>query len=116
MVDEIAPAELKERLDRGEDVQIVDIRPSRAFRQGHIPGAENVPFDRFARAVEDHEWGEEVVVVCPMGESSIQAARLLESYEGVREDATVANLTGGYQDWHYDLETGDGEVESGPDG
>ena len=45
------------------------------------------------------------MVVCPVGESSLQAARLLEAYERVHEDARVVNLTGGYRDWEYDLET-----------
>jgi thiosulfate/3-mercaptopyruvate sulfurtransferase len=106
MVDEMEPEELRDRLDRGENVQVVDIRQPGSFAEGHIPGATNVPFDRFAREIDDHEWGEEVVVVCPMGESSLQAARLLESYEAVDEDARVANLQGGYRGWDYDLETG----------
>lgn len=112
MVDDITADDLKERLDRGENVQVIDIRPERAFRQGHIPGAENLPFDRFAREVEHREWRDDIVVVCPMGESSVQAARLLESYEGVASDARVGNLDGGYQEWPYELETEteDGEV------
>ncbi len=106
MVDEISPAELHGRLDDGADVQVVDIRQPDSFAEGHIPGATNLPIDRFAREVEDHEWGEEVVVVCPVGESSLQAARLLESYEGVDADARVVNLDGGYEAWDYDLESG----------
>lgn len=105
MVKEIPPGVVKGQLDRGADIQVVDIRPERAFREGHIPGAENIPFDRFAREVEDQEWGDEVIVVCPMGESSLQAARLLESYEGINEDATIANMEGGYQEWDYELES-----------
>jgi rhodanese-related sulfurtransferase len=106
MVEEMSPAELKERLDDGADVQVVDIRQPDSFEEGHSPGARNLPIDRFAREVEDHAWGEEVVVVCPVGESSLQAARLLESYEGVGEDARVANLSGGYEEWDYALESG----------
>jgi rhodanese-related sulfurtransferase len=107
MVDEMAPEELKERLDRGEDIQIVDIRQPDSFAEGHIPGATNIPFDRFAQEIDDHDWGEEVVVVCPMGESSLQAARLLESYEAVDKDARVANLAGGYREWDYDPGSGE---------
>jgi rhodanese-related sulfurtransferase len=104
MVEEIGPGELHARLENGADVQVIDVRPEREFRRGHVPGAENVPIRRFARAVEDHEWGDDIVVVCPIGESSLQAARLLEAYEGVPEDARIANLTGGYRDWEYELE------------
>lgn len=104
MVEEVTPDELHRRLGNGDDVQVVDVRPERFFRRGHIPGAENVPFHRFAREVSGRDWGRDIVVVCPHGESSLQAARLLESYEGVQEGATVANLVGGYDAWEYELE------------
>lgn len=106
MVETITPGELKARLDRGEDVQVVDIRPVEAFEAGHIPGAENLPFDRFTQEIDERDWGEDIVLVCPLGESSLQAARLLESFEGVGEDATIANMTGGYQEWEYELNSG----------
>jgi rhodanese-related sulfurtransferase len=106
MVEEMSPAELKERLDDGADVQVVDIRQPDYFEEGHIPGATNLPMDRLAREIDDHEWGEEIVVACPIGQSSRQAARLLESYEGVDDDTRVANLDGGYEAWDYDLESG----------
>ena len=104
MVEETSPDELHARLEDGADVQVIDVRPEREFRRGHVRGAENVPITRFARAVADHEWGDDIVVVCPIGESSLQAARLLEAYEGVPEEARIANLSGGYRDWEYELE------------
>lgn len=104
------PSELHERIDE-DDVQVVDIRPVSAFREGHIPGAINVPFPDLAQEVERIDWGEDIVVVCPKGESSLQAARMLEAYEGVDAQARVANLEGGYRDWDYDLST---DVEDAP--
>ncbi|HKJ57853.1 MAG TPA: rhodanese-like domain-containing protein [Halobacteriales archaeon] len=104
MVEEMSPDELHARLENGAAVQVIDVRPEREFHRGHVPGAENVPITRFARAVADHEWGDDIVVVCPHGESSLQAARLLEAYEGVPEDARIANLSGGYRAWEYELE------------
>lgn len=113
MVEEITPETLHERLADGEDVQVVDIRTPEEFEAGHIPGATNLPFDRFARGVSGKEWGDDIVVACPIGESSLQAARLLEAYEGVDEDATVSNLVGGYRAWEYELESDPGAVEDG---
>lgn len=111
MVEEITPEALKERLERGDDVQVIDIRQSPEFERGHIPGAVNIPFHRFAREVDDRDWGEDIVVACPVGESSLQAARLLEAYEGVSESAVVSNLVGGYRAWSYELETGPAAIE-----
>ena len=106
MVEEVSPEALHERLEAGDDVQVVDIRPEAEYDRGHVPGALNLPMDRFAAGIEDVEWGEDVVVACPIGKSSVQAARLLGSYEGVADEARVASLDGGYRAWEYDLETG----------
>ena len=105
MVERLTPARLHEKLENGEDVHVVDIRPEGAFARGHIPGAENVPYLKLADRIADVDWGEEVVVVCPEGQSSVQAGRILESYEGIDDDAVVASLDGGYDEWEYDLET-----------
>ena len=107
MVDEVTPEEVKERIDDGDDTQVVDIRSPRQFEQGHIPGAINIPMAELPSRVDDVEWGDDVVVACPIGQSSIQAARLIGSYEGVDDDSSVTSMAGGYQEWDYDLETGD---------
>lgn len=104
-VPEIEPEEVKRKIDEGEPIQIIDIRSPAEFAMGHIPGAENVPMHELPRRVDDIEWGEDVVVACPIGQSSIQAARLIGSYEGVGESAAVKSMAGGYQAWTYDLET-----------
>jgi len=107
MVREISADELHERLEAGDPVQVIDVRSEAAYRRGHIPGAENVPIHRFTGAIEDRDWAEEIVVACPHGESSLQAARLLEAYEGTGTDTEVANLADGYEAWEYGLERSD---------
>jgi len=105
MVESLTAAQLAERLSDGADVHLVDTRTPDAFTDGHIPGAENVPYPELASRIADIEWGEEIVLVCERGESSLQAARILESYEGIDEETRVANLADGYEGWHGDLET-----------
>jgi rhodanese-related sulfurtransferase len=111
MVGEISAEKLHERLEAGEPIQVIDVRPEHAYRRGHIPGAENVPIAQFTDAIEDYDWGEEIVVACPHGESSLQVARLLKAYEGTGSETRIANLADGYDGWEYDLERG----SSGPD-
>lgn len=103
MTDEISPEELKTKLDAGEDVQVVDIRPPAAYAEGHVPGAINVPMTELADRIDGIEWDDDVVVVCPVGQSSVQAARLIGSYEGADADA-VRSMAGGYEAWEYELE------------
>lgn len=106
MVREVTPDELAEKLDDG-DVQIVDIRSPAEFDRGHVPGAINVPMGELPARIDEREWGDDVVVVCPIGQSSVQAARLIESYEAVDADS-VASMEGGYDAWEYELEKTDG--------
>lgn len=110
MVEEITAAELQERL-ADDGPQVVDIRPAAAYQQGHIPGAINVPLTELPRRVDEIDWAKEVVTVCPVGQSSIQAARLIGSFEGAQE-ATVKSLAGGYRDWEGALESGPADHES----
>lgn len=110
MVEELTPEQVKEKLDDGE-IQVIDIRDQRAFDEGHVPGAINVPMSELPRAVDEIDWEDEIVCVCPIGQSSIQAAKLVSSFEGIDEDARVTSMKGGYRAWSYALES-----ETAPDG
>ncbi|WP_251328465.1 rhodanese-like domain-containing protein [Haloplanus pelagicus] len=107
MVEEVTPEEIHERLESGDGPQIIDIRDPDDFATGHIPGALNVPMGELPSRIDEIEWEEEVVVACPIGQSSIQAARLIGSYEGVEDAGSVRSMQGGYDAWEYDLERDD---------
>lgn len=79
-----------------ETADVIDIRDADNFVEGHIPGAENIPLDDLEDVVDDREWGDEVVIVCYVGQTSQQAARLIDAYA---DDTTVASMAGGYEDW-----------------
>lgn len=82
---EIGTEELRSLLDEDESrdgVRVVDIRSPAAYSRGHIPGSENVPLQRLVDDIEQFDGDERVVTVCPHGKSSVQAARLIASYEG----------------------------------
>ena len=111
---EIGNEEMRDLLD-AEDATIVDIRSPAAFRRGHIPGSENLPLPSLVDSVERFEDTERVVTVCPKGQSSVQAARLIASYEGFdgRVESFEPGLTG------YEGEIADGAdsaaSDEGPD-
>ncbi|MFB6296800.1 MAG: rhodanese-like domain-containing protein [Halobacteriales archaeon] len=110
MVEEVTPEEVKEKLD-DEDAQVVDIRGPEQFAEGHVPGAINIPMADLPNRVDEVEWSDDVTVVCPIGQSSVQAAKLIGSYEGADADA-VKSMEGGYREWDYELESGEpDEVE-----
>ena len=105
MVDELTPEEVNERVESG-DVRVIDTRPPEQFERGHIPGAINVPLTELPARVDEIDWDDtDVVCACPVGQSSIQAAKLIQSYEGVDDSVTVASMEGGYREWEFDLES-----------
>jgi rhodanese-related sulfurtransferase len=106
---EISPEEVAELLDADEDVRIVDIRPEAQFERGHIPDSENIPFHALADEIERLDGAERVVTVCPHGQASVQAARLVASYEGVPDDARVESMEGGLETWESEVQRADDE-------
>ena len=106
MDEEITAEELHALLETGEDITIVDIRSAEAFERGHIPGSLNLPFHRLPQQIERLNGTERVVTVCPHGKASLQAARLIRSYEGT-QTARVESLREGLVGWPFDLERTD---------
>jgi rhodanese-related sulfurtransferase len=107
---EIGNEQLKELVD-DEAARVVDIRSPSAFQRGHIPGSENVPLPALVDEVEQFDSTDRVVTVCPKGKSSVQAARLIASYEGF--DGRVESFEPGLSGWKGPIE--DGETEPIPD-
>ncbi|EFW92039.1 Rhodanese domain protein [Haladaptatus paucihalophilus DX253] len=102
---EISTDDVHELVESDADVRIVDIRPEPQFDSGHIPGSENIPFHTLPSRIGELDGAEHVVTVCPLGKSSVQAARLIGSYEGVPEDTRVESMAGGLSEWEYELES-----------
>ncbi|WP_435097928.1 rhodanese-like domain-containing protein [Halorubrum sp. N11] len=107
MVEELTPEEVSERV-QNEDVRVIDTRSPAQYEQGHIPGAINVPLGDLSSMVPDMDWDDtDVVCACPIGQSSKQAAMLIQSYEDVEDDVLVASMAGGYEEWDFELESGE---------
>jgi len=103
MVEEISTEDLEKRVGKA---QILDVREDHEVDQtdgGFVPGATHVPMSRLPAEMDEHDWSDEIYIICRHGNSSVQAARLLMSYEGVDEDAVVASVAGGYLDWEGEL-------------
>ena len=96
------PQEVRERLNTGAAVTLLDVRTEDEFTAGHIPGAVCLPLQalsaRAAAVLPDKE--AEIFVYCQSGRrSAAAAARLLKmGYSNVSD-------FGGIQDWPYDITT-----------
>jgi len=74
-------ADLKQRLDAGEDVLVLDVRTAQDFvgEQGHIATVTHIPLAELAARLEDiSEYQERpVIIVCRTDRKSAKAARIL---------------------------------------
>jgi adenylyltransferase/sulfurtransferase len=92
---EITATELKQRLDRGDKLRIIDVREPNEWQINRIPGAELIPLGEVPRRYAELDPEEEIVVQCKMGGRSAKAADFLRSVGFKR----VLNLKGGILDW-----------------
>ena len=78
-VPEISPQELHDRLTRGAQVQIIDVRTGLEFSNGHISGAVNVPIQSLLRKLPqlDLDASKPIVTVCKTAHRSVPATRVL---------------------------------------
>src|SRR6266705_2919493 len=92
---EITSVELKQRLDRGDRLTIVDVREPNEYQINRIPDSELIPLGDVPKRYNELDPDEELVVLCKMGGRSAKAADFLRSVGFKR----VLNLKGGILDW-----------------
>ncbi|MDF2659728.1 MAG: rhodanese protein [Paenibacillus sp.] len=90
----ITAKEVKERLEQGERLSILDVREPDEWEAGHIDGARHIPLGLIVQRHKELNPGKETIVVCRSGNRSGLACELLESM-----GYSVANMTGGMSQW-----------------
>ena len=90
------PDEVREKLERGDEVFLVDVREPRQFHKGHIPDAILLPAADFAERYDrEIDPEDEVILVCERGETSAAAAKYLV----LQGFSNVATMAGGMAAW-----------------
>lgn len=92
---EIEVTALKARFDRGEKVNLVDVREPHEFQIARIPGSTLIPLGDLPKRVNELNPADEVVVHCKSGMRSAKAADFLRQAGFKR----VLNVKGGILAW-----------------
>lgn len=95
----ITPEELKQRMESGEPLAIVDLRHTLDFLASPylIPGAIRIPLEKLELRQQEIPRGREVVLYCTCpNEASSARARLLLRQQGIAEARVLA---GGFHGW-----------------
>lgn len=98
---EITATELKQRIDSGDDVQIIDVREQNEFDYARIPNSTLIPLGQVVTRIADIDPNRDTVVHCKMGGRSAKAIELLKSAGFAGK---LTNLKGGITAWSNEVD------------
>ncbi|MBM6616377.1 rhodanese-like domain-containing protein [Bacillus suaedaesalsae] len=95
----ITPKELKEKLSKGENLEIIDVREHEEVAQGMIPGAKHIPMNEIPSRLEELDVEKEHIFICRSGRRSENVCHYLHD-QGYK----VVNMVGGMLEWEGNTE------------
>jgi rhodanese-related sulfurtransferase len=98
-VKQISTTEVKQLLESGKSLNLIDVREVDEVKEGKIPGVVNIPLGLLEARMHELDKSKEYIMVCRSGGRSGRATQFLESW-----GYQVINMSGGMLEW-------DGETE-----
>ncbi|WP_438432707.1 rhodanese-like domain-containing protein [Gorillibacterium sp. sgz500922] len=87
--------DFRKKMDENRDKRLLDVREPHEFKQGHIPGATNVPLSQLSGRFNEIPRDKPLFLYCQSGMRSKQAAKQLLN-SGYPD---VTHLVGGISAW-----------------
>ena len=100
-MEEITSTELKQRLDKGDDIQIIDVREPNEVAFARIPDSVHIPLAQVLARMDEIDPTRETVVHCKMGGRS---ARAIEALQRSGFQGKLINLKGGILGWSDEVD------------
>ena len=99
---DMTPRELAERLRRGDDIDVIDVREPHEWRLARIDGARLVPLGTIPSALSTLDPAREIAVLCHHGGRSARAVHFLRE----RGFSRARNVAGGIDRWSLEVDPG----------
>lgn len=100
-MEEITATELKARLDRGDSIQLIDVREPHEYEIARIPDTALIPLGQVANRMNEIDPNRETVVHCKMGGRS---AKAIETLQRAGFTGRLINLKGGITAWSNEVD------------
>ncbi len=100
-LEEITAAELHQRISRGEEVQIIDVREPSEYEIARISGTRLIPLGQIVPRMNEIDPSRETVVHCKGG---VRSAKAIESLRRAGFPGRLLNLRGGIAAWSDDVD------------
>jgi adenylyltransferase/sulfurtransferase len=97
---EVSPKALKELIDDGREMVVLDVREPFEYEIAHINDAKLIPLAQLAGRVNELDTARPIVVYCHTGQRSAQAVRFLNGL-GFKK---AKNLKGGIKAWGNEVD------------
>ena len=97
---EITPLEVKQRLDRGEKLLVVDVREPWEYAHCRIENALHIPMSAIPANLQQLDIEDDVVCYCHHGMRSLDVANWLRN-QGV---TTAKSMAGGIERWATEID------------
>ena len=100
-MEEITATELKQRLDKGDDIQIIDVREPHEYEIAQIPNSRLIPLGQVLGRMNEIDPERETIVHCKMGGRS---AKAIEALKRTGFTGHLINLKGGITAWSNEVD------------
>jgi len=99
---ETTAAELKQKLDNDENIQLIDVRQPDEYDFAKIKGAKLIPLGDILKRIDEIDESKETVIHCKAGGRSAKAIEFLEKagFKG-----KLSNLKGGITAWSNEVDS-----------
>jgi rhodanese-related sulfurtransferase len=100
-MEEITATELKQRLDHGDDLQIIDVREPDEYQTARLENSKLIPLAQVLNRVDEIDPTRETVVHCKGG---VRSAKAIEALQRAGFAGRLLNLKGGITAWSNEVD------------
>jgi adenylyltransferase/sulfurtransferase len=100
-LDEITATELKQRLDKGDDLQIIDVRETFEYDLARLPGTKLIPLGQVVARMSEIDPSRETVMHCKAG---VRSAMAIAALKQAGFSGRLFNLKGGITAWSDEVD------------
>lgn len=98
---EITAGELKRRLDRGDEIQVIDVREPHEYEIARLPGTTLIPLAQVVARMNEIDPSRETIMHCKGG---VRSAKAIEALRQAGFAGTLVNLKGGITAWSNEVD------------
>jgi adenylyltransferase/sulfurtransferase len=100
-LEEIGALQLSQRLRRGENIQLIDVREPNEYEIARIPESRLIPLGRVVNRMNEIDPTRETVVHCKGG---VRSAKAIEALKRAGFQGRLVNLRGGITAWSDEVD------------